>query len=149
MSSGVWKQGLLAFPGAGVSLLPKLMCPACWPAYAASLSSLGLGFLISTTYLLPLTAMFVAVTMGSLAFRASRRRGLSPFWAGVVAAVLILAGKFYFESALATYAGVSLLILASLWNSWPPRATAVSCVACLPAEDSSTKNGMQERKEQV
>src|SRR5260370_27513328 len=52
------KQGLLAFPGIGVSLLPKLMCPACWPAYAAVLSSVGLGFLISTTYLLPLTALF-------------------------------------------------------------------------------------------
>ena len=78
-------------------------------------------------------------TVGSLAFRASRRRGLSPFWAGVVAAVLILVGKFYFESALATYVGVSLLILASLWNSWPPRTTAVSCVACLPAEEFHKK----------
>ena len=33
------KQGLLSLPGVGVSLLPKLMCPACWPAYAAVLSS--------------------------------------------------------------------------------------------------------------
>jgi hypothetical protein len=64
---------------------------------------------------------------------------LSPFWAGIIAAVLILAGKFYLESGLATYAGVGLLILASVWNSWPRRATAVSCVACPQAVDSSTK----------
>jgi mercuric ion transport protein len=38
------KQGLLALPGVGVSLLPKLTCPACWPAYAGLLSSVGLGF---------------------------------------------------------------------------------------------------------
>ncbi len=145
MSSRAWKQGLLAFPGAGVSLLPKLMCPACWPAYAAALSSVGLGFLISTNYLLPVTALFVTLAVGSLAFRASRRRGLSPFWAGVIAAVLILVGKFYLESGLATYAGVGLLILASVWNSWPRRATAVSCLACLPAEDSSTNKNAGKR----
>jgi len=139
MSTRAWKQGLLAFPGAGVSLLPKLMCPACWPAYAAALSSVGLGFLISTSYLLPVTALFVALAVASLAFRASRRRGLLPFWAGVIAAVLILAGKFYLESGPTTYVGVGLLILASVWNSWPRRVPAVSCVACFPAEDSSTK----------
>ena len=60
------KQGLLSLPGVGVSLLPKLMCPACWPAYAAVLSSVGLGFLISTTYLLPLTVLFLAVAAARL-----------------------------------------------------------------------------------
>src|SRR5258708_21824004 len=99
MGTRPWKQTSPAFPGAGVSLLPKLMCPACWPAYAAALSSVGLGFLISTNYLLPVTALFLALAVGSLAFRASRRRGLSPFWAGVIAAALILAGKFYVEFA--------------------------------------------------
>ena len=36
-----------------VSLLPKVICPMCSPAYAAVLSSVGLGFLVSTAYLLP------------------------------------------------------------------------------------------------
>src|ERR1700691_6042066 len=110
------KRGLLALPGAGVSLLPKLLCPACWPAYAAVLSSVGLGFLISTTYLFPLTALFLAVALASLVFRASSRHGLGPFWMGVVAAAAILVGKFYLESASATYAGVGLLIVSSIWN---------------------------------
>ncbi len=51
-----WKRGLLALPSVGVSILPKLACPACWPAYAGLLSSVGLGFLISTVYLLPLSS---------------------------------------------------------------------------------------------
>jgi hypothetical protein len=58
----------------------------CWPAYAGLLSTLGLGFLISTAYLATLTAAFLALAVGSLAFRASRRRGFAPFWLGFVAA---------------------------------------------------------------
>ena len=147
MSSRTWKQGLLALPGAGVSLLPKLMCPACWPAYAAVLSAAGLGFLITTTYLLPLTAVFLGVAVGSLAFRASSRRGLGPFWAGVAAAVLVLMGKFYFELAPVTYGGVSLLIFASVWNTWPRDTPAGFCPGCLPAEAGLTE--MEKRKGNV
>ena len=138
MMTRTLKQGLLALPGAGVSLLPKLMCPACWPAYAALLSSVGLGFLISTTYLLTLTVLFLAVAVGSLAFRSSNRHGLGPFWAGLGAAAMILAGKFYLESPPATYAGVGLLIFASVWNTWPRRATVALCSACVPAEGGVT-----------
>lgn len=32
MSGATLKRTLVALPGVGVSLLPKLMCPACWPA---------------------------------------------------------------------------------------------------------------------
>lgn len=39
MSGATLKRTLVALPGVGVSLLPKLMCPACWPAYAG----IGLG----------------------------------------------------------------------------------------------------------
>lgn len=142
MSTRVWKQGLLAVPGVSVSLLPKLICPLCWPAYAGLLSTLGLGFLISTAYLFPLTAALLALAVSSLAFRASRRRGLGPFWFGLAAAVFVLTGKFYFESAPVTYTGVGLLVLASLWNAWPRRVHVALCPACIPAEgDSITKEG--------
>lgn len=142
MSTRVWKQSLLGVPGVGVSLLPKLICPLCWPAYAGLLSTLGLGFLISTAYLVPLTAAFLALAVGSLAFRASRRRGLAPFWLALTAAVFVLAGKFYFESAPVAYTGVGLLVLASLWNAWLRRVHVALCPACIPAEGGSiTKEG--------
>lgn len=143
MTTRVWKQGLLALPGVGISLLPKLMCPACWPAYAGLLSSLGLGFLISTTYLLPLTAIFLAVAVGSLAFRSSSRRGLSPFWIGIGAAIVVLIGKFYIESAPATYMGLGLLVLASVWNSWPPRFRVDTCPACVLTKCEPREKGEQ------
>ena len=79
-----WKQTLLTVPAWGVALLPKLACPLCWPAYAGLLSSVGLGFLISTKYLLPLTAAFLAVAVGALAFKAKSRHGYGPFMLGVL-----------------------------------------------------------------
>jgi len=77
--SHTWKQGVLALPGVAVSLLPKLVCPMCWPAYAGLLSSVGLGFLISAAYLLPFTAGFLALALAAMGFRAwcSRDRGCS------------------------------------------------------------------------
>lgn len=125
-----WKQSLLTVPSVGVSLLPKLACPFCWPAYAGLLSSVGLGFLISTKYLLPFTAAFLAIAVGALAFRAKSRRGYGPFVLGVLAASSVLLGKFYWESNPTMYASVALLVIASVWNAWPHRVTpAVTCCA--------------------
>ncbi len=42
--SRAWKQGLLSLPGIGLSALPKLACPVCWPAYAGLLIRLALVF---------------------------------------------------------------------------------------------------------
>ena len=113
------KQALLALPGIGVAMLPKLACPVCWSAYAGLLSSIGLGFLISAIYLLPLTIPFLTVTVATLAYRAKDRRGFGPFLLGLFAAIGILLGKFLWESNAAIYSGVGTLIVASLWNAWP------------------------------
>jgi mercuric ion transport protein len=144
MTNPTFKQTMVALPGIGVSMLPKLMCPACWPAYAGIVSALGLGFLISAKYLLPLTVGFLAITATALGYRASRRQGYGPFGLGLIAAAVILAGKFYFDTARATYAGVGLLIVSSVWNSWPRRAaTAPFCPACIPAEAGFTQRNLQ------
>jgi len=119
--SRVWKQGLLSLPGIGVSALPKLACPVCWPAYAGLLSSLGLGFLMSAGYLLPLTIVFLTIALTALAFRAKNRRGVGPFLVGLIAAVSVLLGKFVWESNVTIYSGVGMLVVASVWNAWPRR----------------------------
>lgn len=54
-----WRRSLGVVPGIGVALLPNVACPACWPAYAGILGSVGLGFLMDTTWLLPLTALLL------------------------------------------------------------------------------------------
>ncbi len=144
MSGATLKRTLVALPGVGVSLLPKLMCPACWPAYAGIVSALGLGFLVSTKYLLLLTAAFLSITLASLGFRASRRHGYGPLWMGTFASAIILGGKFYFELPQLTYSGLGLLVAASVWNSWPQRAAKASfCSACVPAEAGFNQGNTQ------
>ena len=82
---------------------------------------MGLAFLMKTTYLLPLTAGFLVVAVGSLAYRSRRRRGYWPFVLGLAAAVLLLAGKFMLESNPVMYVSAGLLFAASIWNAWPRR----------------------------
>jgi len=131
-ASGGWRLNMAVFPSLGLALMPKLACPACWPAYAGLLGSLGLGFLIKAEWLLPLTAAFLVIAVSALAYGAKRRRGYGPFLLGLAAGAAVLFGKFTFDSDPAMYAGIALLMAASLWNTWPRRAgaSADACPAC-------------------
>src|SRR5215469_10108269 len=122
------QQGWLTVPGICVAFLPKLACPFCWPFYAGIVSSVGLGFLISTKYLLPLTIAFLSLTLAALAYHAKQRRGYGPFVLGIVGGVAVLIGKFALESNSATFTGIVILVVASTWNMWPPPASeSCSC----------------------
>jgi hypothetical protein len=81
-----------------------------------------------------LTAAFLAIAVGALAYRAKRRRGYLPFLVGVSAAVIVLVGKFTFESDPAMYAGLAVLIGASVWNTWPQRRDVPACPTCIVEE---------------
>jgi hypothetical protein len=117
------KLGLLTLPGIVVSLLPSLACPLCWPAYAALASSFGLGFLASSTYLLPLTGALLAIAVAGLGLQA-KTIGYGPLVLGLLASVVILLCKFMIASSLMTYAGVALLVTASAWSLAPKRSVA-------------------------
>lgn len=127
---GRWQSSAAMLPAVGMSLLPKLACPACWPAYAGLMSSMGLGFLIDTTYLLPLTGAFLSVAVGALAFRARLRRGYGPFLLGLLAGSAVLVGKFGLDIDPAMYGGLAMLVGASLWNAWPKSRKTAACPAC-------------------
>ena len=134
-----WRRNLALLPGIGFALLPKLACPACWPAYAGVLGALGLGFLVGTRWLLPLTGAFLALAVAGLSYRAAERRGWRPFAIGLLAAGLVLAGKFAFDSHAATASGLALLVAASIWNGWPaPGPAAAAHPACAPGTAALT-----------
>ena len=114
-----WKRLASLLPSVGVSLLPKLACPLCWPAYAGLLTALGLGFLVSERYLFGVTAIFLLASVAALAYRYRERRGLLPAALGLAGAAMVLVGKFKFESMPAMYTGLLVLIASSIWNSWP------------------------------
>ncbi len=121
-AAGSGISGLFAaVPTAGTFLLPIGTCPACWPAYSAFLSPLGLGFLFAEWYLLPVAGVFLVATLAAFAYRASVRRGYGPFLIGVASATIAVAGKFLFPSALILYLGLAGLFAAAVWNAWPRR----------------------------
>src|SRR5713226_1136831 len=131
------KLGLLTIPGVAVSMLPILACSLCWPAYAALISSVGLGFLASSTYLLPLTGALLAVAVVGLGLQI-RSKGYGPFVMGLASVATILPGKFLIGSNLMTYTGVALLVIASAWSLVPRRlADSASCSTCAPSGEGS------------
>lgn len=139
-----WKQSLIAAPVVGIALLPKLACPFCWPAYAALLSSVGLGFLISTKYLLPLTAAFLVLILGALAFRARQRHGYGPFLIGLIAGITVMLGKFEWNSKPVLYGAVAILVLASVWNAWAIEAISKDRIICSRCQSAAARANQSE-----
>ncbi|VAV84986.1 hypothetical protein MNBD_DELTA01-13 [hydrothermal vent metagenome] len=146
-----WRSSFGVLPGIGASLLPVGVCPACWPAYAGLLSSLGFGFLLETAYLLPLTVLFLVFAVAAMAYRARTRRGYGPFILGLVAASIVLVGKFVFGSDTAMYGGIIMLVAASLWNAWPHKTVGggkdvcPSCASHGSGVVNSTNRGANEK----
>lgn len=126
-----WRSSATVMPAIAVAFMPKVVCPFCWPAYVGALGAMGLGFLMEDAWLFPLSALLLGLAVGTLAWRASARRGRGPVIAGSVAAAAILVGKFALGSSAFTYAGVGLLALACIWNAWPRRAARSDCPACV------------------
>ena len=132
-----WKLNTSILPVIGVAFIPKLFCPACWPAYAGLLTAFGIGFIDYTPYLLPLTLVFVVIALAALLYKAKQRHGYFPFYLGIISSVVLVIGKFYFESDFSMYTGLGLLVLASIWNTWPVKShnSDIICSACTTAKN--------------
>ena len=125
------KAGLSSIPAIVIALLPQVFCPACWPAYTGILSSLGIGFVNYTPYLLPTTIALLVITMGAFAYKADKRRGYGPLIVGVIGSASIVLGKFILEIDLVLYLGVVILISGSIWNVRPnKRDSDDDCEIC-------------------
>lgn len=131
-----WQTLAASFPALGVALLPKLTCPLCFPAYAALLGALGIEFVDYTPYLLPLTAVFLAVALGVLALQARRTGNVAALLLGLAASVAVLLGKFYFEYDWLTTGGVVLLIVAIVLGNRSRSAATATCPACVSGDST-------------
>jgi len=133
-----WRRLLAVAPGLGASVLPVGTCPVCWPAYAGLLTTVGLGFLLDTTYLLPVTVVLLGLALSSLAYRANSRHGYGPLAVGIVGASIAFVGKSTFLSDRLLFLGLVFLVGASLWNAWPRRAApSDSCAMCTLQESEA------------
>lgn len=131
-----WRRFLTVVPAVLVALVPKAACPACWPACAWLLGAVGISLIDVGSYLLPLTVLSLLIVVGSLGYRARRRRGYGPLALGVLAPALILISKVALPPADASlYVGIMLLIGASIWNSWPKGPER--CSACTGTTQTS------------
>lgn len=84
--------------------------------YAGLSSVLGLSFVVRESYLLPLTAGLLALSLGALWLQ-TRRFGLLPWLVACGGALATLTGKFALPSDALLYGGLSTLLAASLWSS--------------------------------
>lgn len=113
-----WSRMVAALPSF-VAVLPILHCPACWPAYAGALSTLGLAFLWQAAYLLPITACLLMMAVASFGYKARSRHGYMPMVLGLIAAAAVLTGKFWLGNDSIVYGSLCTLFAASVWNAWP------------------------------
>lgn len=147
--SGGVLASLTAVPAVIVGFLPSVICPACWPVYAGLLSSLGLGFLIESRYLMLTMCVLLTLAIISLAISGRKRHGYGPFLLGMAGGLVLLLGKFAIALDALVYGGIGLLVAASFWNAWPlPKRKTGACGSCRPVGlNVSIEAGQQAGKE--
>ncbi|TAM83679.1 MAG: MerC domain-containing protein [Acidobacteria bacterium] len=123
-----WLRSLAVIPAAFFSLLPSATCPACLTAYAGLLSAIGLGFLFNKRVLAPLIGIFLAIGIISVAWSMRTHRRLGLLVMTVVGSAIVVAGRLVWNIPAVLYAGVALLVGASVWNLWLKRPRPESLV---------------------
>lgn len=121
----------LVLPGVLVALLPKVACPACWPLYAALTSALGLGFLLETRWLLPLSMGLLALAIAVLLHRARHHGRRAPSLLAVLGAGAVLGGRFGLDSSELALGGAGSLVLACLLELRGPPAPGAPRPCCV------------------
>src|SRR3989442_5551727 len=103
-------------PGAALPLLPAASCPACLTAYAGVLSAVGLGFLLSDQVLKPLIIIFLLIGIAGAGFSMLSHRRPGPLVFTLIGSAAVALGRLFWSAPPLPYAGVALLIGASLWE---------------------------------
>ncbi len=116
-----WIASVAHLPGALLPLLPAASCPFCVAAYAGVLSSVGLGFLLTERVVVPLIVAFLLTSLASVAWATRGHRKVGPLFATALGSGAVVAGRLVWTFEPAVYAGVVLLVAASLWNLWLKR----------------------------
>ncbi len=113
--------------GAGVAAA----CCLGIPVILSAVGAVGLGFVVQDAYLMPLFVVFVGFSLFMLYRSARKHDKLAPFWLGVAAATVSTTALWLLVTGLwpqpmLLYAGLTLLIAASLWDvlAWHNKAAA-------------------------
>ena len=111
-----------------LAIAPK--CPLCLSAF---LGTFGVATLPASAYrawLAPLTAIWLSLTIGMVAFNSGRRH-YGPPLLGFLAGLAVLFGKFVLDNESLVYAGVAALLGSVVWlASRRPIQEAKPCAQC-------------------
>ena len=113
---------LMAISSALLAVAPK--CPICFLAYFGIFGVATASASVYRVWLPPLTAIWLALTVGMLFFQRGGRRRYGPALLGVVAGLAVFAGKFVIDYQALVYAGIAALVAAVVWRTWSRRPTS-------------------------
>ena len=75
---------ITAIPVMLLALLPKVVCPFCWPLYTGLLGMVGINFINYTPYLIPLLTLFLILTIAGLIMGARVNKQYRPVYLGII-----------------------------------------------------------------
>ena len=128
----MWKQQrttLMAISSALLAVAPK--CPICFLAYFGIFGVATASASVYRVWLPPLTAIWLALTVGMLFLRLGDQRRYGPGLLGIFAAFAVLVGRFVADYPALVYAGIAALVIAVIWRTWTrSSASTESCAQC-------------------
>jgi len=109
------RTAFLTISSALLAIAPK--CPICFLAYFGIFGVATTSASVYRVWLPPVTAMWLAFTVGMLAFRSGKRRYRLALL-GFFGALGVFLGKFLAEDQALVYAGIAALVGAVVWRSF-------------------------------
>lgn len=116
------KSGWLGSATSVLASAVALVCPACIPALAGLLASLGIGLATQEQFIRPLLVGLLALAVASFAWSAKLHRHWWIVVTGMLGGVLVYMGRYYlgfgelWMNQAATWAGTGVLIGTALVN---------------------------------
>lgn len=123
-----WLGGVTTLLASAVALI----CPACIPAFASLLASLGVGLAASEQFIRPLLIALLAAAVATFSWSAKLHRHWWIVATGIAGGALVYLGRYYvgfgalWMNQIALWTGTGVLIGTSLINLWLKR----SCPSC-------------------
>jgi len=115
----MWKRPrttLLTVSSALLAIAPK--CPVCFLAYFGIFGVATASASVYRAWLPPVTAIWLALTVATLAFQRRGPHRYGPALLGFVAALVLFSGKFVLDNQTLIGAGIVALLGAVMWRSW-------------------------------
>lgn len=107
-------SGFIGSFGSGITIG---LCPVCYPAIGAFLSSIGLGVIVQEAILKPLLLLFLIIAIGGIAWSYLKiHRNPLPLILGIVFAVGMYVGRYVFMNLFVMYISIAGIIIISIWN---------------------------------